>query len=109
MKNSTKRIIMSVLTLVLTVVALGTTTFAWFSISNISTVSGVKASVQAGDGLEIQLVGSSYESNFKNSLVESDWNGFMAADAAGFEFAAVTYDNVTDDNVTEFRELAQRV
>lgn len=103
MKNSTKRILMSVLTLVLTVVALGTTTFAWFSIGNISTVTGVEANVQAGDGLEIQLKGTTYESDFKNNLVAADWNAFMAADAAGFKFAAVT----STDGVA-FRELAQR-
>ena len=53
MKKTTKRMIISVLTLVLTVAALGTTTFAWFSLSTTSQISNISGQVTGGEGLEI--------------------------------------------------------
>src|SRR5690554_4150296 len=116
MKNSTKRIIMSVLTLVLTVVALGTTTFAWFSIGNIATVTGISGNVQAGDGLEVRLHNSiniaegktNYDSGFLNHLTDAEFLAYL--DSIGgydvdnpFEFVAVT-----TANGTSFNELGVR-
>lgn len=90
MKNTSKRIIISVLTLVLTVVALGTTTFAWFSLSNVSEISGIEGKITGGDGLEVALfVGDKNITGFKNNLTSDDFKKVI--DELDFEeFAAIT-------------------
>lgn len=55
MSKLSKKLILSVLTLVLTVVALGATTFAWFTLGNEATVGQIKGQVTAGDGLEVRI------------------------------------------------------
>ncbi len=57
MTKISKRVIISVLTLILTVAAIGTTTFAWFSLSTVSKVSNITGEVKAtGGGLDVRLV-----------------------------------------------------
>ncbi|MDY0276560.1 MAG: hypothetical protein RBQ97_00595 [Acholeplasma sp.] len=103
MKKTSKRIILSVLTLVLTVVALGTTTFAWFTLGNVSNVSGLEAEIMAGDGLEVRIIGYKSESTapdytgeFKNNLSSADFTAALAAFATDFKFSAVTTKQATD-------------
>lgn len=55
MSKLSKKLILSVLTLVLTVVALGATTFAWFTLGNEATVGQIEGQVTAGDGLEVRI------------------------------------------------------
>ncbi|MDY0143330.1 MAG: hypothetical protein RBR97_15695 [Bacteroidales bacterium] len=55
MSKLSKKLILSVLTLVLTVVALGATTFAWFTLGNEATVGQVSGTITAGEGLEIRI------------------------------------------------------
>lgn len=58
MKNLSKKALLSILSLVLTFVALGATTFAWFSLGTTATVNEFEVEVKGGEGLEIQLDGS---------------------------------------------------
>ena len=61
MKKVTKRIILSIVSLAFIAVALGTTTFAWFTLSNVATVSDIEGTVQAGEGIEITLSDNEYK------------------------------------------------
>lgn len=99
MKKTSKRILLSIITLVLIVVALGTTTFAWFTLSNTSNVSNIEATVQAGEGLEIgySLSDTATEptSGFKTNLTKADWTDIMSEindeiTDDTFKFGAVT-------------------
>lgn len=106
MKKSSKRIIVSVLTLVLTVVALTTTTFAWFSLSSVSSVNGITGEIMAGDGLEVALTNintSALPGDFQNNLNESHFTKFMTNNASDFKFGAVT----TKDN-KKFTKLGMK-
>src|SRR5690554_5249974 len=55
MTKISKKAILSVLSLVLTFVALGATTFAWFSLGTTATVSPFDLEVKGSEGLEIQF------------------------------------------------------
>ncbi len=106
MKKLSKRFIISVLTLVLTVVALGTSTFAWFSLSTVSKVSNIAGNVTAGDSLQIQLSGIKASDGTEHTtqwMSNIDAGDFLTAIAgAGFEFDAVT----TKDN-KNFKKMGQ--
>lgn len=92
MKNTSRRIITSVLTLVLTVIALGTTTFAWFSLSTVSNVSNISGDITAGDGLEVRLYSTeAKKTSWKSNLSASDVEDFIEEiTVADFQFAPVT-------------------
>lgn len=101
MKKTSKRMIISVLTLVLTVVALGTTTFAWFSLSTTSVISNIGGDITTGDGLEVKLVRQSPE-----GTIETQWMSNIDASTffdSSFRFDAVT----TAANNFEFFKMNQ--
>ncbi len=103
MKKLSKRFIISVLTLVLTVVALGTSTFAWFSLSTVSSVSNIGGDVTAGDGLQIKLSGTKPGGSLKETqwMSNIDFSSFIALIAPDLEFDAVT----TLDGKTGFTKM----
>ena len=102
MKKTTKRMIISVLTLVLTVAALGTTTFAWFSLSTTSQISNISGQVTGGEGLEVRLV--------RDGGTSSGWMANIDADTLAnfypenFRFEAVT---TADPEASEFFMMQQ--
>ncbi len=55
MSSITRKMFLSILAVVLTVFALGTTTFAWFTLTNTSTVQPFEAQIVADSGIEIAL------------------------------------------------------
>lgn len=112
MERTTRRIILSIVTLVLVVVALGTTTFAWFTLSNIATVSDISGEVQAGEGLEIAFgdhSGARITTGYKTRLTASDWADVLNWENeddeqpyVGFKFgAASTKDGINFYNLVE--------
>lgn len=55
MNTLTRKLVLTVLTVVLTVVALGSTTFAWFTLTNTSVIQNFNASVATDIGIEVAL------------------------------------------------------
>lgn len=55
MKKLTQKLVLSVITMALVVVALGTSTFAWFTLTNQASLQSFEAQVTAGEGIEISL------------------------------------------------------
>lgn len=55
MTKITRKLLLSIITVVLTVVALGTTTFAWFTLTNTSAVQPFEANIVADSGIEVAL------------------------------------------------------
>jgi hypothetical protein len=55
MTKLTRKLLLSIITVVLTVVALGTTTFAWFTLTNTASVQTFEADIVADSGIEIAL------------------------------------------------------
>jgi hypothetical protein len=55
MTKITRKLLLSIITVVLTVVALGTTTFAWFTLTNTSAIQPFEADIVADSGIEVAL------------------------------------------------------
>jgi hypothetical protein len=93
MSKVTRKLVLSVLSVVLTVVALGTTTFAWFTITNIATVQPFEAQVLADAGIEIALgdLGGAEPStlNWVTTLTTEDIMAYIG-DLGDFRFDHVT-------------------
>lgn len=122
MKTTSKKLITSVLTLVLTVIALGTTTFAWFSLSTVSNISNISGDVRAGDGLEVKLVGKRYHNDgtvlgevstkWRSHLSNEDISEFIDGAYDGTNvivgkegiFYNQTFDAVTTKDVAAFKK-----
>ena len=92
MSKLSKKLILSVLTLVLTVVALGATTFAWFTLGNEATVGQVGGTITAGEGLEIRIAQGQ----------EGYMDGENVTDITGFES---WYTNLPSSKLVEFLEI----
>ena len=55
MRKLTQKLVLSVVTMALVVVALGTSTFAWFTLQNAASVKAFEAQVTSGEGIEVSL------------------------------------------------------
>lgn len=70
-KRAFNKFVLSVITLVLVVFALGTSTFAWFSLSDMNEVSDINITVGGGEELELSLNGKDYYSVLPANLLMS--------------------------------------
>lgn len=109
MTKVTRKLLLSVLSVVLTVIALGATTFAWFTITNVASVQAFDADFKANQGIEI-AIGDMGSGGF-NDL---DWVTNLTAEAilsyiqsthliagqTSFEF-----DHVTSENGRSFTKI----
>lgn len=75
MKKLTKRSILAVLALVLAVVTLGTTSYAWFTLGNTVNVDEFELNVQGGEGLEFAFLPSG-----EGIDGDLDWVSFISSD-----------------------------
>ena len=55
MLNLRKKLLVSIFTLMLALVAVSTTTYAWFTLGNVAEVSGIEMEVQGAEGLTIRV------------------------------------------------------
>ena len=55
MKKLSRKLLISIFTLVITVLAVGASTFAWFALSTTSQVSNIGGKVTGGEGIEVRL------------------------------------------------------
>lgn len=80
MSKLSKKLFLSVITLVFTVMAMVATTYAWFTIGDTATVGNVEGSVQGSEGLEIQFDGDASGEWYSN-ISKSKMDDFLG-DAA---------------------------
>lgn len=86
----------------LTLTALGTTTFAWFTLSKTSTINNLEASVAAGEGLEIALgVDGVRLTEFKTNLTSSDL-AIIKSTIGNLELTAVSTTDLVNFNKLEY-------
>lgn len=55
MRKLTQKLVLSVVTMALVVIALGTSTFAWFTLQNAASIGSFQGQVTAGTGIEVSL------------------------------------------------------
>ncbi len=92
MKSMTRKLLLSVIAVVLAVVALGTTTFAWFTITNVANVQPFQAQVISDEGIEIAIGnGDPMNLTWKTTLTTQDiYNYIASAYTEGFYFNHLT-------------------
>ena len=93
MSKLSKKAILSVLTLVLTVVALGATTFAWFTLGTTATVDQFNVEVRGSEGLEISLDGDNWYTRLNSTTMNNHINSVFA----NGRLDAVTLNDATAD------------
>lgn len=98
MNKLARKLVLSVLSVVLTVVALGTTTFAWFTLTNTSVIQPFEAEIVADTGIEIAIgtpgIGDPVLLEWKTVLTTQDIYDFIdAAYPGGFQFTHVSSTN----------------
>jgi len=83
-KKITRKVLVAVFALVLSVVALGTTTYAWFTLGNTVKVAQFQMNVSGGEGLEMTYVtkGGS-EKGYVSTILTEDIISYLEADYYG--------------------------
>ena len=89
MTRLTRKLMISILTVVLSISALGTTTFAWFTVTNVASVENFSAQIVSDTGIEVSLDGI----NWYNSLNETMINDYIEDKYTSFRFNHVTSTN----------------
>jgi len=94
MNSITRKLVLSVLTVVLTVIALGTTTFAWFTLTNTSIIQPFEAQVVSDTGIEVAVGAANADPltlSWQTTITTQDIYDYVElAYPAGFEFTHVT-------------------
>jgi|GEM_PF-524731 len=119
MKKISRRLLLSTLTVVLTVIALGTTTFAWFTITNTARISSFETQVAAEEGIEVAIgiinpalldaeetkfeVNSPAHLNWVTTLTAADIEEYIQSHVeTGFRF-----DHLTSNDGRTFKTFSQ--
>lgn len=96
-----KKLLLSVLTLALTFIALGSTTFAWFTLGNDATANAFEGTVQGGEGIDIAFV--------KNEIkTEADAKGYawaMSINLADFNLNNLKFKDLTSVDGKEITDI----
>ena len=97
MSKMTRKLFLSILAVVLTVFALGSTTFAWFTLTNSAEVEAFEAEIIASSGIEfaINTGGDPEELAWKTTLKAEDIEAYIVQQYTTFLFSDVTSSNGT--------------
>ena len=71
MKNLSRKLMLSIVAIALVVIALGTSTFAWFTLSNKASVGQFNAEVTAGEGMELSLDQTTWYSSIPADVIQA--------------------------------------
>lgn len=72
MNSLTKKMIISVLTLIITVGAFAATTFAWFTLGNQATIGQIEAEIETTSGLEVSVDGLNWYNALPKSVINEE-------------------------------------
>jgi len=74
MRKLTTKLLFAIISVAFALVALGTTTFAWFTLTNEATISKFKAQITAGEGIEISIDGTNYYTTIPTNIIQAEIN-----------------------------------
>lgn len=81
MKKLTRKITLSLVAILFAVIALGTTTYAWFTLGTSATVSSIDGTVKAAEGIEVSLDGNNWLTNLSWSKANAQYKGTSIKDS----------------------------
>lgn len=74
MRKLTTKLLFAIISAAFALVALGTTTFAWFTLTNEATISPFNAEITAGEGIEISLDGTNFYTTIPATVIQAKIN-----------------------------------
>ncbi|HRS31143.1 MAG TPA: hypothetical protein P5546_07450, partial [Bacilli bacterium] len=74
MRKLTTKLLFAIISAAFALVALGTTTFAWFTLTNEATISQFNAEITAGEGIEISLDGTNFYTTIPATVIQAKIN-----------------------------------
>lgn len=104
MNKFSKKAILSVLSLVVTFVALGATTFAWFSLGTTASVNPFEMDVKGSEGLEISLDGEKWYSTINSDVMYDHIKGLLN-DNDGTSTGKIVMDALTSEDGENFYKM----
>lgn len=96
MRKLTQKLVLSVVTMALVVIALGTSTFAWFTLTNTASIGTFDGQIVAGTGIEVSLD----DYRWFNGLTTTQIEGFLFNDGV---FPVGPTDDTTSKYGNSFR------
>jgi len=109
MTKVTRKLLLSVLSVVLTVVALGATTFAWFTITNVASVQAFDADFKANQGIEIAIgdmsTGGYNDLNWVTNITAQMVYDYINATHLGTGQTEFEFDHVTTEDGITFKKI----
>lgn len=106
MKKVSKRVLLALLTLVLSAVTLGTTTYAWFTVGNTVSVGEFEMNVQSGSGLEMTYVDKDNdEKGYVRNISTTDITEYLRLDYDLTDWSDFELDAVTSTDGKTFKKL----
>lgn len=98
MRELTRKLIMSIIAVLFCIIALGTTTFAWFTLNQTVKVEQIEMNVTNQAGLEISLDNEHWYSNLSADMI----NKYIGDN---FKLEALTYGKLNSSNEYRFYEI----
>ncbi len=87
MSSIARKLVLSVVTVLISVLVFGTTTFAWFTITNVSEVQEFQSDIVVDNGIEVSLDGTTWVTALTTEMIDT----YIAAQyPGGFAFNHVT-------------------
>lgn len=87
MSSIARKLVLSVVAVLLSVLAFGTTTFAWFTITNVSEVQPFESDIVTDNGIEVSLDGATWVTTLTTEMIDA----YITAEyPGGFAFNHVT-------------------
>lgn len=111
MNQITRKLVLSIIAVVLTVFALGSTTFAWFTLTNTASVQTFSADIIADSGIEIALQSHDSvttapdEANWKTTITTADVEAYLIATYGDGSTYGALFNHVTTENGVDFKTL----
>ena len=74
-KSNRKKLNGLILLLIISIIMLGTTTYAWFTANQVVTINSIDVNVEASNGLQISTNASQWKSVLTNADIVAGYNG----------------------------------
>ncbi len=113
MRKLTTKLLFAIISAAFALVALGTTTFAWFTLTNEATISQFNAEITAGEGIEISLDGTNFYTTIPATVIQGkitelnvSLKDVTSTDGKTFKYfgaqSPIVYDTETKNPYIEF-------